>query len=194
LGGLARSKATSNVESELEACVEGDDEVLLGNGFVPAMIALEEAGELEYRADRAGHGGDRWYPRLDAYPAEKVPLRALAENNIFHDTLTDHNRQGGLIRYLAFPEGSRTPRCFHCHVDAKPPDCASDRYGTPDYCRLLDTAGNAALPYPILTGAEYGDEMGVYYRLFDPLRLNILERRLKEYLPLGVTARVFFVT
>jgi DEAD/DEAH box helicase domain-containing protein len=49
----------------------GDDEALFGAGFVPAMIALEEAGELEYR-------GDRWYPRPGAYPAEKVSLRALA--------------------------------------------------------------------------------------------------------------------
>jgi DEAD/DEAH box helicase domain-containing protein len=53
----------------------GDDETLFGNGFVPAMIALENAGELEFRA---GHSQDRWYPRAGAYPAQGVSLRAMA--------------------------------------------------------------------------------------------------------------------
>ncbi|NIV39680.1 MAG: hypothetical protein GWN58_62820, partial [Anaerolineae bacterium] len=54
---------------------QGDDEALFGNGFVPAMIALENARELEYRA---GDGQDRWYPRPGAYPAQEVSLRAMA--------------------------------------------------------------------------------------------------------------------
>jgi DEAD/DEAH box helicase domain-containing protein len=53
----------------------GDDEALFGSGFVPAMIALEEARDLEYR-------GDRWWPRPGAYPAEKVSLRALAGSRV----------------------------------------------------------------------------------------------------------------
>jgi DEAD/DEAH box helicase domain-containing protein len=53
----------------------GDDETLFGTGFVAAMIALENAGELEYRA---GAGQDRWYPRPGAYPAQEVSLRAMA--------------------------------------------------------------------------------------------------------------------
>jgi DEAD/DEAH box helicase domain-containing protein len=40
------------------------------------MVALENAGTLEYRQDHAGR--DRWYPRPDAYPAQEVSLRALA--------------------------------------------------------------------------------------------------------------------
>ncbi|MGD8794568.1 MAG: DEAD/DEAH box helicase [Anaerolineae bacterium] len=57
------------------ALARGDDEALFGPGFVPAMIALEEAGELAYR-------GDRWWPRPGAYPAEKVSLRALAGSRV----------------------------------------------------------------------------------------------------------------
>ncbi len=53
----------------------GDDEALFGAGFVPAMIALEKAGELEYRSDR-------WWSRAGAYPAEKVSLRALAGSRV----------------------------------------------------------------------------------------------------------------
>jgi DEAD/DEAH box helicase domain-containing protein len=59
--------------------IEGDDEVLFGTGFVPAMIALENAGELEYWT---GSGGDRWVARPGAYPAEKVSLRALAGSRV----------------------------------------------------------------------------------------------------------------
>jgi DEAD/DEAH box helicase domain-containing protein len=55
---------------------QGDDERLFGPGFVPTMIALENAGTLEYRQDHAGR--DRWYPRPGAYPAQEVSLRALA--------------------------------------------------------------------------------------------------------------------
>jgi DEAD/DEAH box helicase domain-containing protein len=54
---------------------QGDDELLFGPGFVPAMIALENAGELEYRHDR-------WYPRPGAYPAQNVSLRALAGSRV----------------------------------------------------------------------------------------------------------------
>jgi DEAD/DEAH box helicase domain-containing protein len=64
--------ASSHPKAPLPSSLaRGDDEALFGAGFVPAMIALEEAGELEYR-------GDRWFPRPGAYPAEKVSLRALA--------------------------------------------------------------------------------------------------------------------
>jgi DEAD/DEAH box helicase domain-containing protein len=55
--------------------VQGDDEALFGTGFVPAMIALEEARELEYR-------GERWYPRPGSYPAQQVSLRALAGSRV----------------------------------------------------------------------------------------------------------------
>jgi DEAD/DEAH box helicase domain-containing protein len=61
---------------------QGDDEVLFGRGFVPAMIALEESGDLEYRADRTGRGHDRWYPRPGTYPAERVSLRAMAGSRV----------------------------------------------------------------------------------------------------------------
>jgi hypothetical protein len=46
----------------------------------------------------------------------------------------------------------------------------------------------------VLSGAEYGGEMGAYYHLFDPVRTTLLQRRIDEYLPLGVEARVFPVT
>jgi DEAD/DEAH box helicase domain-containing protein len=54
---------------------QGDDEQLFGSGFVPAMVALENGGSLEYRHER-------WYPRPGAYPAEKVSLRSTAGSRL----------------------------------------------------------------------------------------------------------------
>ncbi|HNS50177.1 MAG TPA: DEAD/DEAH box helicase [Anaerolineae bacterium] len=54
---------------------EGDDEALFGPGFVQAMVALEQRGDLEYRANR-------WYPRPGAYPAQEVSLRALRGSRV----------------------------------------------------------------------------------------------------------------
>jgi DEAD/DEAH box helicase domain-containing protein len=53
----------------------GDDEQLFGSGFVPAMVALENGGSLEYRHER-------WYPRPGTYPAEKVSLRSTAGSRL----------------------------------------------------------------------------------------------------------------
>lgn len=117
----------------------------------------------------------------------------LAENSIFRDRLEVQNLQGGLIRYSAFHKDSRVPQYFKC-VKIEPPlpefvDQHGERYGTPEYCRLANTADNATL----LTGAEFGGEMGVYFHLFDPLRLKMLDQRLDEFLPLGVEGQVFLV-
>ena len=70
------------IASVPDGLTQGDDETLFGVGFVPAMIALEEAGDLEYRADPSGQGHDHWYPRPGAYPAQNVSLRALARSRV----------------------------------------------------------------------------------------------------------------
>ena len=54
---------------------QGDDEALFGAGFVPAMIALEEEGELVYHRNR-------WYPVPGAYPAQKISLRAVTGSRV----------------------------------------------------------------------------------------------------------------
>ena len=117
----------------------------------------------------------------------------LVENSLLRDKLTVHNRQGGFVRYSSLAAGSRTPRYFRCRVEAAAPELVSVRFGAPGYCRLADTPANRAGAHPVLTGAEHGGEMGVYHHLFDPIRAALLQRRLEEYLPLGVTAQVFGV-
>jgi DEAD/DEAH box helicase domain-containing protein len=69
---------------------QGDDERLFGAGFVPAMIALEDVGDLEYRHER-------WYPRPGAYPAQNVSLRALAGSRV---ALLDAERDYQLMEVI----------------------------------------------------------------------------------------------
>lgn len=135
----------------------------------------------------------------------------LAENSIFRDKLTVHNRQGGILRYCCIQQNnpedqgspySNTPRRFRCQTFAPNNSIfgnlkfeLKEHYGTPDYCRLQDTrTGNPTVSHPVLEGGEYGGEMGVYYHLFDPVRKALLQKRLEEYLPIGIEAEVLFVT
>jgi DEAD/DEAH box helicase domain-containing protein len=114
----------------------GDDEALFGSGFVPAMITLEEAGELEYRADRAGHGGDRWYPRPGAYPAEKVSLRALAGSRL---ALLDASQN-----YRMLEEIEGTSALYRVH-----PGAIYLHQGESFRVRKLDLAAGHAIVEPV---------------------------------------------
>jgi DEAD/DEAH box helicase domain-containing protein len=107
----------------------GDDEALFGTGFVPAMIELENAGELEYR-------GDRWYPRPGAYPAEKVSLRALAGSRV---ALLD---AGNNYRLLEEIEG--TSALYRVH-----PGAIYLHQGESFLVRELDLAAGHAIVEPV---------------------------------------------
>jgi DEAD/DEAH box helicase domain-containing protein len=76
---------------------QGDDEALFGGGFVPAMIALENTGALEYRPESDERGRDRWYPRPGAYPAQDVSLRSLAGSQL---ALLDAGRGHRLLEVI----------------------------------------------------------------------------------------------
>jgi DEAD/DEAH box helicase domain-containing protein len=72
-------------------------------GFVPAMVGLEEAGELTYQHDR-------WYPRAGAYPAEEVSLRALAGSRVALLNAADN--------YRLMEEMESTSALFRVHPGA----------------------------------------------------------------------------
>ena len=122
------------------------------------------------------------------------------------------------MRFCSVAENSRTPIRFHCQPDqaesllreatAKDhllpeeldsllaaerrrvqPELLSERFGSPDFCRLAD--GNAP---EILTGAEDESEMGVFHDLFEPQREANLRARLEEYTPAGMSAVIIFAS
>jgi hypothetical protein len=125
------------------------------------------------------------------------------------------------VRYSFLPlTGSQTPRRFRCQPDleasaeiaaaltANPgltpaqsnaigasveawlvPAFTSRIPGQPGYLQLAD-----ATPDQISSGAEDGDEMGVFYGLYSGRRESNLSYRLNEYLRIGLEAGIIHAT
>ncbi len=133
---------------------------------------------------------------------------ALAQDSIFASPLRVLRRQLGCVRFCYVPDGSRTPRRFHCQPDlalaAVPavdavararerlrlvPQFVSRRYPAPHYLRLAD-----ACCAEIRRGASDRSAMGVYHDLHEPQREANIAARLAEYAPAGTDAGVLFST
>jgi len=69
------------------------------------------------------------------------------------------------------------------------PAFTSVHYGHPAYCQLSHYC-----PDQIRTGAEDGSEMGAFCTLRNPQREANLRIRLQEYLPVGLTPGLIYVT
>jgi hypothetical protein len=141
----------------------------------------------------------------------------ILENSIVTGAVVSAERQAGCVRYSFVPlAGSQTPRRFRCEPDletdaevaaakAADPSLATAQIalieasvaawlvpaftsripGQPGYLQLADPA-----PDQIRTGAEDGDEMGVFYGLFSARREANLAYRLNEYLRIGLEAGI----
>jgi hypothetical protein len=139
----------------------------------------------------------------------------LAENSIFLGKVRVARSQRGCMRFCYVdPRISRTPRRFNCQPDLilravdenkelnaeerqrerdaeaqrVLPRLDSQRYGTPEYCRLSTDCAPE-----IRRGAADESEMGVFHDLFQPQREANLRARLDEYLPAGMQAGIIFV-
>jgi hypothetical protein len=118
----------------------------------------------------------------------------LASETIFTDFIHSNRRQVGCVRFSYVPEGSRTPRRYHCQPSVADPGrvrpaFTSIHYGQPGYAQL--TLGTAT---EIRSGAEDGSEMGVFSLLKQPQRETNLRIGLDEYMRLGLDTGIFFVT
>ena len=69
------------------------------------------------------------------------------------------------------------------------PSFTSDQFGNPAYGQMSKTCVSE-----IRTGAEDGSEMGVFNRLKQPQREDNLRASLNEYLRVGLSAGIFYVT
>ncbi|WP_457580096.1 hypothetical protein [Ensifer canadensis] len=149
----------------------------------------------------------------------EVRVRAvkLVENSIIAGRTAVTHRQTGCIRYSFIEHGSSTCRRYICQPEASEqaavatlpagasaadkarvrsrvreqirPVFESTRYGTATYMRLDSCVANA-----IRRGAEGDCEMGVYFNLFEPRRLELLAARLTDYSPAGFEAATILAT
>ncbi len=155
---------------------------------------------------------------LGTVAARTIPL---LENSIVTGPTVSTERQAGCVRYSFLPlTGSQTPQRFRCQPDLESstriaaalagnpgltpgqsnaiqaaveawlvPAFTSRVPGQPGYLQLAD-----ATPAQISSGAEDGDEMGVFYGLFSGRRESNLRYRLNEYLRVGLEAGIIHAT
>lgn len=133
---------------------------------------------------------------------------ALAEDTVFASPLRVLRRQHGCVRFCYLPDGSRTPRRFHCQPDLAliavaavdttkraherlrvVPQFRSLRYTAPNYLRLADSCCDE-----IRSGASDRSAMGVYHDLYEPQREANLAARLEEYIPAGTDVGILFAS
>jgi hypothetical protein len=147
----------------------------------------------------------------------KVHIHALdlAENSLFLGLVKVARSQIGCVRFCYVPDGSRTPRRYHCQPDLVvqavqdddnipetekaaemdrerarvEPVLNSRRYGTPTYCQLADVCAEE-----IRRGADDESEMGVFHDLFQPQRAANLRARLDEYTPADMETGIIYAS
>lgn len=152
--------------------LELDDSLVDGGGE-----AAIEAGESQVRLVRCTLLGEVLAGRLPAAVDSlfTAPLRVVA-------------RGEGAVVSCRLAAGSDTPRREMC-VEGGAALLASTTYGDPAYGQLAPAAGRA-----VLGGAGDGNEIGVFNALRQRDRLDSLEVALRDHLPWGMQARIWFVT
>ena len=122
----------------------------------------------------------------------RVGRLPLAVDSLFAGHLEVELRSRGRLLTSGVPEGSRTPPRERCSVLPEggiPALFTTTTYGHPAYVQLA-----SSVPRELCEGASNGNEMGVYNSLRQSDRLSNLRAVLDEYLPWGMTARVWFAT
>jgi hypothetical protein len=124
-----------------------------------------------------------------------------AADCIFSQPLSIERRQFGGITTSYVPPRSRVPPCHRCQPEpsraadarsdepAPAPLFASRRYGDPAYAQLRPTPS-----LELGSGAANDGEMGAFNFLIQPAREAGLRRVVREFLPLGLEAGVYYVT
>jgi hypothetical protein len=160
--------------------------------------------------------------RSTVFGSVNVRELPMASETIFTGIVLVERRQQGCARFSFLPDGSRTPRQFHCQpgfeirtrIEAasarrpRIPFDAAERKKIGDTVRTFLVPSftsthypdpgyaqlHASIPKQISTGAEDFSEMGVYCHLKQPQREANLRARLDEHLPFGLQAGLIFVT
>ena len=146
----------------------------------------------------------------------------LLENSIFMSQVRIARRQNGCVRFCHLPDGSRTPRRYHCQPDlAKQLVDELLREAAAKAKEMVDEAAIVAAKereqnrvVPMLNSQRYGtpaycqlanscaeeivrgaddeSEMGAFHDLFQPQRTANLRTRLDEYTPAGMETGIIF--
>jgi hypothetical protein len=120
-----------------------------------------------------------------------------ASDTLLNNTALVEDQQSGCVRFTRFEFGSVLPRRYQClpsESQAKAgantgrlfaPAFNSLRFGRPDYAQLAATCAQQ-----ILTAGEAGAEVGAFSATLNTIRLNNLQTKLGEFMPVGLSAVV----
>jgi hypothetical protein len=120
-----------------------------------------------------------------------------ASECLLNDLAVVDDQQSGCIRFSRWERGSILPRRFQCvPTEAQARDCPPNRrclpaqfnslrFGRPDYAQL------GAMRQPeILSASEAGAEVGAFASELNQIRLANLQVKLREFMPVSLTAVV----
>jgi len=120
-----------------------------------------------------------------------------ASECLLNDLAVVDAQQSGCIRFSRWERGSILPRRFQCvPTEAQARDCPPNRrclpaqfnslrFGRPDYAQL------GAMRQPeILSASESGAEVGAFASELNQIRLANLQVKLREFMPVSLTAVV----
>lgn len=191
---------SDKVVVNIERCIVGQIQIVNGAN-VKVRHSLVDATDMSGMAFSGGlaNGHSVAGALLDIENSTvigRVHTRHLshASNVIFATNSNDGTQpihseitQKGCVRYCSLPDGSRTPKRFHCtFVQAH---FVSQRFGLPGYGQL-----SAACKQAIRAGADDGGEMGVFHDLFQSQFESDLWSQLGEYLRYGMNPGVFYAS
>jgi hypothetical protein len=124
-----------------------------------------------------------------------------ASECLLNDLAVVDDQQSGCIRFSRWERGSVLPRRFQCvPTEVQARDCPPNRrclpaqfnslhFGRPDYAQL------AAIGQPeILSASESGAEVGAFASELNQIRLANLQVKLREFMPVSLTAVVIAET
>lgn len=124
-----------------------------------------------------------------------------ASECIFNDVIEVQNPQQGCVRFSAWTTGSILPSPYES-VEIPPnyPLFTSQVFCHPGYAQLQQRADDAILSHTgggiasILEGAEDGSEMGAFASEKNSIKARSLRIKYEEYMPLGLTPIMIYVT
>ena len=120
-----------------------------------------------------------------------------ASECLLNDLAVVDDQQSGCIRFSRWERGSILPRRFQCvPTEAQARDCPPNRrclpanfnslrFGRPDYTQL-----SAVRQPEILSASESGAEVGAFASELNQIRLANLQVKLREFMPVSLTAVV----
>jgi hypothetical protein len=121
-----------------------------------------------------------------------------ASECILDEIVTVDDTQHGCVRFTAWTQGSVIPRQYESlTVNARSGLFTSRDFGDPGYGQLLPTADAAIISTPagtIVAGAQDGSEMGAFAREKNPIKERSLLIKFNEFMPLGLTPVIIYVT